>query len=181
VRPFLALSCFFRILFRRPLSADVLEIVGGAAAGGGGAAAKALPASKGGAKGAALSEADARRAGAVTLLAVLQREGRLVDFVLEEIEGFDDAQVGAAVRDIHKGVRRALTEHVALEAILGDAEGSAVTVPAGFDAAAIRLTGAVAGAPPFEGTLRHHGWRAKKVDLPRGAEGIVAPAEVEVR
>jgi hypothetical protein len=167
VRIFLAISCFFRILFGRPLPP--------ALAGGGGAGAKALP----GPSAEALRAAE--RAGAVTMLAVLQREGRLVDFLEEEIEGYDDAHVGAAVRDIHRGCRKALRERVGLAPVLREKEGATVTVPEGFDAAAIRLTGAVAGAPPFEGTLRHPGWRAAKVDLPKAAGGdVVAPAEVEV-
>ena len=179
VRLFLAFRCFFRVLLGRPMPAG-LEVEGGA----GGDGAKALPGPKAGAKGApakaAAGDAEARTAGAVALLALLQREGRLVDFVKESIDGYDDAQVGAAGREIHRGGRRALEEHVALEHIMDDAEGASVQVTAGFDAAAIRLTGAVTGEPPFTGTLRHPGWRVSRVDLPRTAGGVVAPAEVEV-
>lgn len=118
------------------------------------------------------------------LLAILQREGRLLDFLLEDIAGYQDAQVGAAVRDIHRGCRKAIEEHVVLERILAGDEGQTVTVPSGFDPAAIRLTGNVTGQPPFTGTLQHHGWRVKELKLPEAGAGrdafVVAPAEVSL-
>lgn len=117
------------------------------------------------------------------LLNIFQREGRLLDFLLEDIQAYDDAQVGAAVRDIHRGCRKTIDEHLTLERILTGEEGQSVMVPVGFDPAAIRLTGNVTGQPPFQGTLRHHGWRVKKINLPTttGNESmIVAPAEVQL-
>jgi Domain of unknown function (DUF2760) len=116
------------------------------------------------------------------LLALLQREGRLLDFLLEDIQGYADAQVGAAVRDIHRNCRKAIEEHLTLERILPGEEGSEVTIPVGFNPAMIQLTGNVTGQPPFRGTLQHHGWRVKEVKLPEVAPGkdeyVVAPAEV---
>jgi hypothetical protein len=119
------------------------------------------------------------------VLAVLQRDGRLVDFLMEEIDPYTDAQIGAAVRDIHRGCRKALQDYLALEPVMPGQEESAVTVPQGFDPAAVRLTGQVTGNPPFAGRLNHHGWRVKSVQLPalpgsRGDSSIVAPAEVEI-
>lgn len=130
-------------------------------------------------------KAPVKRSGApVRLLALLQREGRLLDFLLEDIDGYPDAQVGTAVRDIHRGCQKALREHLTLEPILGGQEGEAVTVPAGFDPSAVRLTGNVTGQPPFRGTLNHHGWRVKEMKLgdpPAGQdEFVVAPAEVHL-
>jgi hypothetical protein len=117
-------------------------------------------------------------------LALLQREGRLLDFLLEDIQAYSDDQVGAAVRDIHRQCRAALNEHLVLEPVLPQAEGDNVQVPAGFDPSAVRLTGNVTGTPPFTGVLRHHGWRAKAVKLPVPPEGqdelILMPAEVEL-
>jgi hypothetical protein len=132
-----------------------------------------------------LPEAPKKPSGApLRLLALLQREGRLVDFLLEDITAYDDAQVGAAVRDIHRGCRQALQEHLTLDRILPGEEESQVTVPAGFDPSAVRLTGNVTGQPPFRGTLRHHGWRVKELKLanpPAGQdEFVVAPAEVHL-
>lgn len=119
------------------------------------------------------------------VLAVLQRDGRLVDFLQEDIDAYNDSQVGAAVRDIHRGCRKALHDYLTIEPVLGGSEGENVSVGADFDPAAIRLTGQVAGSPPFRGVLRHHGWRVKAVHLPvlpgaRDNTSVLAPAEVEV-
>jgi Domain of unknown function (DUF2760) len=126
--------------------------------------------------------ADARTA--LYVLSVLQREGRLVDFLEEDLSAFPDAAVGAAARTVHEGCKRALGELFRIEPVLGDREGATVTVDRGFDPAAIRLTGAVVGEPPFRGALRHHGWRAREVKLAPPADGvdpaILAPAEVEL-
>jgi hypothetical protein len=119
--------------------------------------------------------------GAAQLLTLLQREGRLLDFLQEDIDAYSDAQVGAAVRDIHRGCRRALAEHLPLEPVLPDAENSRVRIDPGFDPQRIRLIGNVVGEPPFTGTLKHHGWRIAKVSLPTGGDSpVVAPAEVEL-
>jgi hypothetical protein len=119
---------------------------------------------------------------ALRLLALLQREGRLVDFCEEELSGFPDAQVGAAARAVHAGCRKALREAFAPTAVRSEAEGAPVVLEAGFDPNAVRLTGNVAGNPPFRGTLRHHGWRASMTRLPtaKGDATLLAPAEVEL-
>lgn len=118
------------------------------------------------------------------LLALLQREGRLLDFLLEDMQAYPDAQVGAAVRDIHRQCQAALKEHLVLEPVLPQAEGATVEVPAGFDPSAIRLTGNVTGQPPFRGTLQHHGWRVRELKLAAPPEGqdefVLMPAEVEL-
>ncbi|MBX3009878.1 MAG: DUF2760 domain-containing protein [Caldilineaceae bacterium] len=124
-------------------------------------------------------------ASALQLLAILQREGRLIDFLQEDLSLYEDEQIGAAVRSIHAGCKQGLAAHVTLEPVMTDEEGSTITVPAGFDAHAIRLTGTVAGEPPFKGIVRHRGWRAVKVDLPQltanaSTQAVVAAAEVEI-
>lgn len=128
----------------------------------------------------------AAEAGAVQMLAILQREGRLLDFLREDLQLYEDAQIGAAVRTIHAGCRQALDEHVRVEPIFNETEGNTVSVQPGFDPRSIRLTGNVVGEPPFRGELRHRGWRVVSVDLPqqvdgRATEQIVAAAEVEVQ
>lgn len=128
---------------------------------------------------------EAKETGAVQLLSILQRQGRLIDFLQENLDQYEDAQIGAAVRNIHEGCKKALSEHVKLEPVFEQQEGSTVTLQAGFDANAIRLIGNVTGEPPFMGQLRHKGWRVKRVDLPERTqehtnEMIVAPAEVEI-
>lgn len=123
---------------------------------------------------------------AIQMLAILQRKGRLIDFLQEDLSPYADDQVGAAVRTIHEGCRDALKETVVLEPIFQGVEGEMVTIEDGFDANAVRLVGNLAGAPPFNGVLRHRGWRVNKIDLPQRLQGgskemIVAPAEVEVQ
>ena len=121
---------------------------------------------------------------ALQLLSLLQREARLVDFVQEDIAAYSDAEIGAAARVVHEGCRKVLREHVSLAPVRAESEGSRLTLAAGFDAAAVRLTGNVVGQAPFTGTLAHRGWRATEVRLPQLAEGhdarIVAQAEVEL-
>jgi Domain of unknown function (DUF2760) len=118
------------------------------------------------------------------LLALLQREGRLLDFLLEDIGSYDDAQVGAAVRDIQQKCQAALKEHVVLRPVVDKKEGEKVEVPSGFDPSAVRLTGNVTGVPPFRGTLQHHGWRVQELKLDKPPAGqdefVLAPAEVEL-
>jgi len=113
-----------------------------------------------------------RPAEPLQLLAILQREGRLIDFCEEELAGFSDAQIGAAARTVHDGCRKALRSMITLEPVRTEAEGASVELPAGFDPRSVRLTGNVVGKPPFKGVLKHHGWRA--------AEVVIAPAEVEL-
>ena len=119
------------------------------------------------------------------VLAVLQRDGRLLDFLQEEIDDFSDAQVGAAVRDIHRDCRKSLRNYLTVTPVLPGEDESEVVVPGDFDPATIRLTGNVAGAPPFRGVLKHHGWRVEAVHLPaipgaRDDSAVLAPAEVEI-
>ena len=124
------------------------------------------------------------RDGALALLALLQREGRLVDFLRESLDSYPDADIGVAVRDIHRGCKKVIEEHFVLEAVMPGEEDTRVKVPAGFDPGEVRLIGKVSGEPPFTGTLRHHGWRVTEVKLPTLTEGVdrrvLAPAEVEI-
>jgi hypothetical protein len=121
---------------------------------------------------------------AIQMLALLQRDGRLVDFLTENISAYPDAQIGAAVRTIHENCRQVLDKYVKLEPILDSDEDQPVTVPVGFDLVAIRLIGNVVGEPPVRGVLRHKGWRVKEVNLPplpqSAGRMVVAPAEVEL-
>jgi len=131
-----------------------------------------------------IATAQHHRDGALALLALLQREGRLVDFLREPLDGFSDADIGAAARDVHRGCRKVLDQHLSMEPVMPGEEEAKVSVPKGFDPAEVRLVGEAKGEPPFSGTLRHHGWRVIEVKLPALAEGVdrmvVAPAEVEL-
>jgi hypothetical protein len=118
------------------------------------------------------------------MLAVLQAESRLVDFLLEDISGASDEQIGQAVREVHKKAQDALKRHAVIETILSGNEGDSTTVPAGFDPSAVRVVGNVAGAPPFTGAINHPGWKVKELKVaapPAGAdEFVLQPAEVQV-
>jgi Domain of unknown function (DUF2760) len=121
---------------------------------------------------------------ALQLLGLLQREGRFVDFLKQELGGFGDAQIGAAARVVHEGCRRAVAEHLTIAPIRGEAEGAQVTVDVGYEAAAVKLTGNVKGNAPYRGVLRHRGWRAESIQLPRAVGDhdarVLAPAEIEL-
>ena len=121
---------------------------------------------------------------AVQMLGLLQRDGRLIDFLSEDVAAYPAAQLGAAVRSIHTSCRQVLERYVKLDPVIASEEDQPVTVPAGFDPAAIKLVGNVTGEPPIRGVLRHRGWRVKEVTLPSLPQGsgraIVAPAEVEI-
>ena len=121
---------------------------------------------------------------AVQMLGLFQRDGRLIDFLAEDVTPYPDAQLGAAVRSIHTSCRQVLERYVKLDPVIDSEEDQPVTVPAGFDPAAIKLVGNVTGEPPIRGMLRHRGWKVKEVSLPSLPQGsgraIVAPAEVEI-
>ena len=120
---------------------------------------------------------------ATQLLALLQRDGRLVDFLMEDLTPYDDAQIGAAVRDVHSGSRQALQRYFTLQPVLDDEEGRPVTVERGADAARLKVVGNVTGQPPLRGVLRHRGWETTRIDLPplpATGQLVIAPAEVEV-
>lgn len=121
---------------------------------------------------------------ALQLLGLMQREARFVDFVQEDVAGYSDADIGAAARVVHAGCRKVLREHFTLAPVRSEAEGSRVTLAAGFDATAVRLTGNVVGQAPFTGTLGHRGWRVTEARLPQltddKAAAVLAQAEVEL-
>ena len=123
-------------------------------------------------------------AAGLAVLALFQREGRLVDFLQEDVGSYSDSDIGAAARVVHAGSRKVLHQYLTLEPVLPDAEGANVTVPTSFDAGRIRLTGNVTGQPPFRGTLKHHGWVASSVKFPALSPTldprVIAPAEVEL-
>ena len=131
-----------------------------------------------------MAMAAAREAGALAVLALLQREGRLVDFLQQDVAAFGDDEIGAAARVVHAGCKKALGEHATIAQVFTEAEGSTVEIAEGYEPASVKLVGDVKGAPPFSGTLRHRGWRATRLALPEPVAGydvrILAPAEVEL-
>jgi hypothetical protein len=169
-RILLAFRCFFEILFHGALSADAL-----------GALKLARREQAAPAKPAAPPRTPAD--GALQILTILQRDSRLVDFLMEDIGSYSDDQVGAAVRELHDQCRDSLARYVALQPVIDGVEGTPVKAPSG-DPRVVRFIGNVPATPPSGGTLRHKGWRAAKVDLPglaaKEETSIIAPAEIEI-
>jgi hypothetical protein len=129
------------------------------------------------------SQADAE---ILSFLAMLQARGRLVDFLMDDINAHDDAQVGAAARVVHAGCKAVLQEHFRVCPVREESEGSIVQVAAGYAADEYRLLGRISGPAPFSGVLVHHGWKTDAVNLPRVLRNstdrlpAIAPAEVEL-
>jgi uncharacterized protein DUF2760 len=123
----------------------------------------------------------------VNFLAIFQERGRLIDFLMDDITTYDDAQVGAAARVVHQGCKAALKEHFSIRPIREESEGSSVTIPAGYAADEYRLVGKISAPGAFSGTLLHHGWKTDSVNLPRLVRAdpdrlpTIAPAEVELK
>ena len=121
----------------------------------------------------------------VHLFSVLQREGRLMDFLQEDLSLYEDGQIGAAVRSIHENCKKTVARYLSPEPVMKHAEGETVEITAGFDQHAVKLVGNVVGQPPFSGILRHRGWQLRSISLPKLSEAenpnLIAPAEVEIQ
>lgn len=170
----LAFRSFFSILFGGTLPPDVAQAFGYAKTMPVKAAPAPAPAPK---PKPVAGPAD----GAVQILAVLQRDARLVDFLMEDISAFPDDQVGAAVRDVQAQARESLARYLRLEPVIDGVEGTFTKIE-GLDATQVKLIGNVpaSGKAPG-GLLRHKGWKAAKVDLPQTAPGaVLAAAELEI-
>jgi hypothetical protein len=119
--------------------------------------------------------------GAVQILSILQRDARLIDFLMEDVSAYSDEQVGAAVRDVQEQSRKSLQRYLKLQPAVDGVEGTFTKLyPA--ESSAYKLIGKVpaSGKAPG-GTLRHKGWKVDKVDLPTVAPGsVLAPAEIEI-
>ena len=164
-----AFRAFFSILFQNSLAGDIAQAFGYSKA----MPVKAPPPPPRPQAGPA--------AGAVQILGILQRDARLVDFLMEDIGSYADDQVGAAVRDVHAQARQSLDRYLRLQPVIDGVEGT-FTKAEGYDAAALKFVGKVpsSGRAPG-GLLRHKGWKAEKVDLPAAADNnILAPAELEI-
>ncbi len=162
-RILLAFRAFFAILFGRPLPPEI-------------APSPARPV-------APSTPPPASTASALQLLAILQRDSRLLDFLMEDIASYEDDQIGAAVRSLHDQARDSLARYLSLQPVIDGVEG-AYTRSASGDPAVVKFIGNVPAGKPEGGVLRHKGWRAAKVDLPalnpKQDASIIAPAEIEI-
>ena len=191
MRLWLAIKIFFQALFSGPRARQVAQLLAAPASA---AQPPAATAPRVTAQSAATPAAEFNpqppakpsRSDALTLLSALQREARFVDFVKETLDGYSDAQVGAAARDVHRDCGAVLERFFAFKPLCHEPEGVEIVVPPGFDASRFQLTGNVAGDGPYRGYLVHHGWEAGRCELPTwngnaSAARIIAATEVEVK
>jgi len=175
-RILLAFRAFFNILFRGRLS-DALSSKLGLSRRAAAPASAAKPSTPAPAAAAQTSD------GALQMLGILQRDSRLLDFLMEDIAAYSDDQIGAAVRELHDQCRDSVSRYVTLQPVIDGVEGTFVQAPS-KDPNVVKFVGNVPAKPPSGGTLRHKGWRAAKVDLPALAAKqdatILAPAEIEI-
>jgi hypothetical protein len=171
----LAFRCFFNLLFHGALSPETLadlRLAPRDAAPVRPAAAAAAPPPP------AVRVSD----GALQILAILQRDSRLLDFLMEDIAAYSDDQIGAAVRELHDQCRDSIKRYVTLEPVIDGVEGTFAKAPS-TDPGVVKFVGNVPAKPPSGGLLRHKGWRAARIDLPaagRQDATIIAPAEIEI-
>lgn len=165
--------CWFRIIFDGAFAARVWQLHSG----------KELPAPAVVAPVVALMPPRPSTDAALQLLSLFQREGRLIDFLTQDVAAFDDADVGAAARAVHQGCSKAMRDHLAVEPILREEEGQRISVTS-ERLGEVKLVGNVQGQAPYLGTIRHQGWRVSRISLAQPVGDvdltIVAPAEVEL-
>ena len=107
-----------------------------------------------------------------------------MDFLAEDLDAYEDEQIGAAVRIIHENCKGAMEKYISPKPIFEKQEGEEIEVEEGFDPGMIKLTGNVTGDPPFKGILRHKGWQSKPFKIPelsfKQNPLVIAPAEIEI-
>jgi hypothetical protein len=175
-RILLAFRCFFDIQFHGRLSDEVITALGLSQAAATPTA--AIPSTP-----AAAPPIVRTSEGALQMLSILQRDARLLDFLMEDISGYADDQIGAAVRELHDQCRESVSRYVALQPVIDGVEGTFTQAPSS-DPNAVKFIGNVPAQPPSGGILRHRGWRAANVVLPApgGQQDvtILTPAEIEI-
>ena len=182
MRFFLAVQSFFRILFDGGFAERVRSLSGG---GPEPETDVAAPVPRKAPAAPTPAPAKPQRSDAISLLAALQRDARFVDIVSESLDGYNDAQIGAAAREVLGDCRKVINRFFALQPVVEAAEGDALEVAADYDTGRFRLTGNVSQALPTRGKLLHCGWEASQCDLPvwtgsESASRVIAPAEIEI-
>ena len=125
---------------------------------------------------------------ALQVLSLLQQKGRFLDFVMDDVTKYPDAQIGAAARVVHQGCANVVREYFDVKPVEGGAEGGTVTLDKNYDHERYRLVGRVTGEAPYRGRILHRGWLTTSVRLPEriksaehgAGQDVIAPAEVEV-
>jgi len=122
------------------------------------------------------------RSEALTLLATLQREARWLDLVHESLDGFEDAQIGAAAREVLRDCRKSLDRMFAIMPQAEAEEGATCQLPPQPSPAKYRLVGKSTGS---SGHIAHRGWQATRCEVPSWSGQasdalLLAPIEVDV-
>lgn len=187
----LAFRSFFAILFTGRLPDDIAQTLGFVQSRSQPPAKPAPPAAKPAAPAAKPPSPAAKPVpesrpsdGALQILGILQRDSRLIDFLMEDISGYSDDQVGAAVRNLHDQSRESLNRYLSLTPVIDGVEGSFTKLDTS-DPSTVKLLGNVpVSGKAAGGVLRHKGWRAQRIELPALLPGqsasVIAPAEVEI-
>jgi hypothetical protein len=125
----------------------------------------------------------------LSFLGLLQEKGRLLDFLMDDISRYGDAQVGAAARVVHQGAGAAVREYFDIKPVAAGTEGDTLTLGTDYDAHSYRLIGRVVGEPPYRGQVLHRGWLTTSIRLPElrsssssdaSNQNIITPAEIEL-
>lgn len=127
------------------------------------------------------------RSDALTLLAMLQREARLVDLIQEPLEQYSDAQIGAAARPCLSQCRATLARALDLRPVTESAEGETLEIPASASPLRIQWVGdlpAGSGSATRRGRIVHPGWQAQRCELAHWTgsavdQAVIAPVQVE--
>ncbi len=185
MRVWLAFRVFFAILFQSQFAQQVRRLIDQTSVAGQSSSATPADSPQAVQNARVPPKPASSRHEAVTLLATLQREARLIDIVMEPLGEYSDAQIGAAARDVLRDCGEVLERQFALQPMVAADEGSEIETPADLDPGCYRLTGNVTGSPPYRGRLVHHGWQAARCELPQWSGSaqsalVVAPAELEL-
>ncbi|MCY2983454.1 MAG: DUF2760 domain-containing protein [Planctomycetota bacterium] len=184
MRLFFAFRVFFAVLFRRDAAVQIRELLdeGPAKLGHAEATKPELVEPKPAVKPSAATQTKStRRNEGLTLLSALQREARLLDLVCESLDQYNDAQIGAAARDVLRDTRKTLDRMFGLRNLVESPEGETIAIPSNPSPVRWRIVGKESGK---SGTLSHPGWQATKLDMPQWSGGaddsmVIAAAEVE--
>jgi hypothetical protein len=179
MRLWIAIRAFFVVLFDGQMAERVRRVL--ADEGATDETATAIPAQEASAGPPPTVSTQPLRDSAVSLLAALQREARLVDLIQEDLGRYSDAQVGAAARPCLQQCAGVLTRLFALQPVVAADEGDLVDVAESASPFRYQWVGEGTAA---SGKLVHHGWQATKVDLPKwtGEKAdahVIAPAQVQ--
>jgi len=111
--------------------------------------------------------------GALQILGILQRDARLVDFLMENIAPYTDEQIGAAVRGVHEQSRQTLERYLTLAPVVDGVEGTYAKITS-KDPAAVKLLGNVPADGKAAGGCARLRMLEMRSDNSRAADKLLA-------